>query len=51
MKTRDIDIILYYLRKVYVGQTEAEELFRVMDILDKEKQKLAKKHVKKQSDQ
>lgn len=51
MKTSDIDTILYYLRKVFVGQAEAEELFRVMEVLQKEKQKLVKKHVKKQSDQ
>ncbi len=49
MKVHDIDRIIYYLGKVFVGPTDAEELFRVIDVLQKERQKLEKKHVKKQS--
>ena len=47
MKVHDIDRILYYLSKVFVGPSDAEDLFRVIDVLNKEKQKLEKKHVKK----
>jgi hypothetical protein len=47
MKVHDIDRIVYYLGKVFVGPTDAEELYRLIDVLQKERQKLEKKHVKK----
>lgn len=47
MKVHDIDRIIYYLGKVFVGPSDAEELFRVIEVLQKEKQKLEKKHVQK----
>jgi hypothetical protein len=47
MKVHDIDRIVYYLGKVFVGPTDAEELYRLIDVLQKEQQKLEKKHVKK----
>ena len=47
MKVHDIDRIIYYLGKVFVGPSDADELFRVIEVLQKERQKLEKKHVKK----
>jgi len=47
MKVHDIDRIIYYLGKVFVGPSDAEDLFRVIEVLQKERQKLEKKHVQK----
>lgn len=47
MKVHDIDRIIYYLGKVFVGPSDTDELFRVIEVLQKERQKLEKKHVKK----
>ena len=49
MKAHDIDRILYYLRKVYVGPSEADDLFRIIEVLKNEQHKQGKKNVKKQS--
>lgn len=48
MKAHDIDRILYYLQKVFVGPSEADDLFRIIEVLKNERHKQDKKHVKKQ---
>lgn len=47
MKTNDIDRILYYLKKVFVGPSEADDLFRVIEVLKHERHKQEHKHGKK----
>ena len=39
MKANDIDRILYYLKKVFVGPSEADDLFRVIEVLKNERHK------------
>lgn len=47
MRTSDIDLIIYFLRKVYPGKMEEEQLVNLIDklILEK-KNKLSKKEQK-----
>jgi hypothetical protein len=47
MRVQDIDSITYYLSKVFGGQQDADELFRLLEVLKNERHKLEKKHVKK----
>jgi hypothetical protein len=49
MKAHDIDRILYYLQKVFVGQSEADDLFRIIEVLKDERNKQGKRDAKKQS--
>jgi len=47
MRLSDIDLIVYYLKKVYPGKLEEEELVNLIDkLLLEKKNKLAKKETK-----
>jgi len=47
MKTSDIDLIVYFLRKVYPGKMEEETLVNLIDkLLLEKKNRLAKKEAK-----
>ncbi len=47
MRVSDIDLIVYFLRKVYPGKLEEEELVNLIDkLLLEKKTKLAKRETK-----
>ena len=47
MRTSDIDLIIYFLRKVYPGKMEEEQLVNLIDKLTLEKKnRLSKKEQK-----